>query len=186
MKETEKQILLAATKLFSEYGYANTSTKKIADTAGVNELTVFRQFKSKSNLLQAVIHHHAFEGYIVDKISHEITNDVKKDIEIFVHTYYLFLKNNIKMYLIQVRETDDTSKRFTNTIDYTAFVKRYLQQKKEEGTFTGDPNLVATSIVSMVMGIFTLKVYAPEIYHDTDYHDLMNIFIENLIKLYTK
>ena len=186
MKDTEKQILLAATKLFSENGYANTSTKKIADAAGVNELTIFRQFKSKSNLLQAVIHHHAFEGYIVDKIAHLITNDVKKDIEIFTHTYYLFLKNNIKMYLIQVRETDDTSKRFTNTIDYTAFVKKYLQQKKEEGTFTGDPNLVATSIVSMVMGIFTLKVYAPEIYHDTDYHDLMNIFIENLIKLYTK
>ena len=72
MKETEKRILQAATKLFSEYGYANTSTKKIADTAGVNELTIFRQFKSKSNLLQAVIHHHAFEGYIVDKISHEM------------------------------------------------------------------------------------------------------------------
>ncbi|MDG0888986.1 TetR/AcrR family transcriptional regulator [Paracholeplasma manati] len=186
MKETEKKILLAATKLFSENGYANTSTKKIADAAGVNELTIFRQFKSKSNLLQAVIHHHAFEGYIVDKIAHLITNDVKKDIEIFTHTYYLFLKNNIKMYLIQVRETDDTSKRFTNTIDYTAFMKKYFQQKKEEGTFVGDPNLISTSIVSMVMGIFTLKVYAPEIYHDTDYHDLMNIFIENLIKLYTK
>ena len=42
MKDTEKQILLAATKLFSENGYANTSTKKIADAAGVNELTIFR------------------------------------------------------------------------------------------------------------------------------------------------
>ena len=186
MKDTEKKILLAATKLFSEYGYASTSTKKIADLAGVNELTIFRQFKSKSNLLQSVIHHNAFEGYIVDKISHEITNDVKTDIELFTRTYYLFLKNNIKMYLIQVRETDDTSKRFTNTIEYTAFMKRYFQQKKIEGSFIGDPNLVATSIVSMVMGIFTLKVYAPEIYHDTDYHDLMKIFADNLIKLYTR
>lgn len=186
MKETEKKILLAATKLFSEQGYASTSTKKIADVAGVNELTIFRHFKSKSNLLQAVIHHYAFEGYIVDKISKEITNDVKRDIEIFTRTFYMFLKNNIKMYIIQVRETDDTSKRFTNTIEYTAFMKKYFYQKKEEGSFTGDPFLVATSIVSMVMGIFTLKVYAPEIYHDTDYHELMNKFVEDLIRLYTK
>lgn len=185
MKETEKKILIAATKLFSENGYANTSTRKIAETAGVNELTIFRQFKSKSNLLQAVIRYFAFEGNIVDKIAHEVTGDVKKDISIFTHVYYMFLQNNIKMYLIQVKETDDTSKRFTNTIDYTAFMKKYFKKKKEEGTFIGDPELVATSIVSMIMGIFTLKVYAPEIYHDTDYHILIDRFIEETTKLYT-
>ena len=52
MRATEKKILLAATKLFSEFGYSGVSTRKIAEVAGVNELTIFRVYKSKSNLLQ--------------------------------------------------------------------------------------------------------------------------------------
>ncbi|HRX45279.1 MAG TPA: helix-turn-helix domain-containing protein [Acholeplasmataceae bacterium] len=47
MRATEKKILLAATKLFSESGYSGVSTRKIAEAAGVNELTLFRIFKSK-------------------------------------------------------------------------------------------------------------------------------------------
>lgn len=184
MKVTEKKILMAATKLFSEYGYSNTSTKSIAETAGVNELTLFRQFKSKSNLLQAVIRHFSYEGNIIQKISHEITGNVREDIAIFTNVYYMFLENNIKLYKIQVREIGEEGQKFTNTIDYTQFMKDYFTKKVEEGCFKGDPLLVATSIVSMIMGIFTLKVYAPDIYHDTDFRQLIQTFIEELTTLY--
>jgi len=180
MKKTEKKILLAATKLFSEYGYSGVSTKKIAEQAGVNELTLFRTFKSKSNLLQAVIRHFAYEGNIVDKIAHDLTGDIKKDIKIFTDTYYMFLQNNIKMYLIQIREIDEEGLKFTNTIDYTEFMKAV------EGSFKGDPYLVATSIVSMIMGIFTLKVHANSIYDNADYKTLIETFEEDLIRLYVK
>ena len=184
MKATEKKILLAATKLFSEFGYSGVSTRKIAEVAGVNELTLFRVFKSKSNLLQAVIRHFAFEGNIVEKISHEITGDIKKDIQIFADVYYMFLQNNIKMYLIQIREIDEEGLKFTNSIDYTAFMKEYFLKKVEQKQFFGDPYLVATSIVSMIMGIFTLKVHAPTIYSDADHRELINRFVRDIIRLY--
>lgn len=186
MKATEKKILLAATKLFSEYGYSGVSTRKIAEQAGVNELTLFRTFKSKSNLLQAVIRHFAYEGNIVEKIAHDLTGDIKKDIKIFTDTYYMFLQNNIKMYLIQIREIDEEGLKFTNTIDYTEFMKDYFVKKVEEGKFTGDPYLVATSIVSMIMGIFTLKVHANSIYDNANYKTLIETFEEDLIRLYVK
>ncbi len=184
MKATEKQILLAATKLFSESGYASVSTKKISEQAGVSELTLFRIFKSKSNLLQAVIRHFAYEGNIVEKVSKDLTGDIKKDIQIFTNTYYLFLEHNIKMYLIQIREIDEEGLRFTNSIDYTNFMKDYFAKKVEEGQFLGDPNLVATSIVSMMMGIFTFKVHAESIYENVDYKTLIDAFVNDLIKLY--
>jgi AcrR family transcriptional regulator len=184
MKETEKKILLAATKLFSESGYSGVSTRKIAEQAGVNEITLFRYFKSKSNLLQSVIKHFAVEGNIIEKISKDITGNIKDDIFIFADVYYMFLENNIKMYKIQIKEIDEKGKKFTNTIDYTEFMKNYFRLKVSEGKFKGDPNLVATSIVSMIMGIFTLKVYAPSIYHDTDFRKLITRFVEDLSKLY--
>ncbi|MDY0295453.1 MAG: TetR/AcrR family transcriptional regulator [Acholeplasmataceae bacterium] len=184
MRATEKKILLAATKLFSESGYSGVSTRKIAEAAGVNELTLFRIFKSKSNLLQAVIRHFAFEGNIVDKIAHEITGDLKKDIQIFTDTYYMFLQNNIKMYLIQIREIDEEGLKFTNSIDYTDYMKDYFVKKLETGEFKGDPYLVATSIVSMIMGIFTMKVHAPSIYHNADHKELIDRFVQDIIRLY--
>ena len=184
MKNTETKILLAATKLFSEFGYSGVSTRKIAEEAGVNELTLFRYFRSKSNLLQSVIRHFAFEGNIVEKIASEITGDVKKDIQIFADTYYMFLQNNIKMYKIQIREIDEEGLKFTNTIDYTNFMKSYFKKQVQEGHFKGDPNLISTSIVSMMMGIFTLNVYSATIFDDTRYRDLINTFVEDVIRLY--
>jgi AcrR family transcriptional regulator len=170
VRATEKKILLAATKLFSEYGYSGVSTRKIAEQAGVNELTLFRTFKSKSNLLQAVIRHFAYEGNIVEKVAHDLTGDIKKDIKI----------------LIQIREIDEEGLKFTNTIDYTEFMKDYFVKKVEEGKFVGDPYLVATSIVSMIMGIFTLKVHANSIYDNANYKTLIETFEEDLIRLYVK
>ena len=184
MKNTETKILFAATKLFSEFGYSGVSTRKIAEEAGVNELTLFRYFRSKSNLLQAVIRHFAFEGNIVEKISKEITGDVKKDIQIFADTYYMFLQNNIKMYKIQIREIDEEGLKFTNTIDYTHFMKQYFVKKVKANAFKGDPYLVSTSIVSMIMGIFTLNVHSPSIFDDAHYRDLINTFVEDVIRLY--
>ena len=48
--ETSEKIMKVSLKLFSEQGYYPTTTKQIAEEAGVNELTIFRHFGSKSNL----------------------------------------------------------------------------------------------------------------------------------------
>lgn len=48
-KLTPKQNLIfqSAIELFSERGYANTSTKEISEHAGVSEGSIFRRFKNK-------------------------------------------------------------------------------------------------------------------------------------------
>lgn len=52
--ETRETILEAAAVLFGEHGYKGTTTRAIAEHAGVNEVTVFRKFGSKQGLLQAL------------------------------------------------------------------------------------------------------------------------------------
>lgn len=56
-KLTEKQIriLQAAVEIFSEKGFASTSTSEIAQKAGVAEGTIFRHFKTKNELLLAIV-----------------------------------------------------------------------------------------------------------------------------------
>jgi TetR/AcrR family transcriptional regulator len=51
----DEEILKAAMKIFVREGYDGATTKLIADEAGINEVTLFRKFHSKENILQAVI-----------------------------------------------------------------------------------------------------------------------------------
>ena len=55
MTEKQERILAAALQLFAEDGYNAVSTSKVARMAGVSEGLVFRHFKSKEGLLNAVM-----------------------------------------------------------------------------------------------------------------------------------
>jgi AcrR family transcriptional regulator len=52
---SREKIVQAALALFSAQGITITTTKQIAEQAGVNEVTLFRQFGSKQGLLLAVL-----------------------------------------------------------------------------------------------------------------------------------
>lgn len=53
MQETEKRILDATIELLDKVGWKGATTKRIAAEAGVNEVTLFRKFRSKELLLKA-------------------------------------------------------------------------------------------------------------------------------------
>lgn len=55
MTEKQEKILTAALKLFATEGYASTSTAKVARTAGVSEGLIFRHFRNKEGLLNAIM-----------------------------------------------------------------------------------------------------------------------------------
>lgn len=55
VESTEDRILHAAMKVFSINGYKGATTIEIANKANVNEITIFRKFNSKENLLKSVI-----------------------------------------------------------------------------------------------------------------------------------
>ncbi len=55
MNDTEQKILDAALRVFASEGYAGATTRRIAQEADVSEVTLFRKFQSKENLLRQVI-----------------------------------------------------------------------------------------------------------------------------------
>jgi AcrR family transcriptional regulator len=54
--ELRDRILDAAAKVYSETGFRGATTRRIAERAGVNEITLFRHFGSKTRLLHEAIH----------------------------------------------------------------------------------------------------------------------------------
>ncbi len=51
---TDERILDAAEDLFASHGFGGTTTRSLAQRAGVNEVTLFRRFGSKAGVLQAM------------------------------------------------------------------------------------------------------------------------------------
>jgi AcrR family transcriptional regulator len=49
------RILTAAAKVYAQHGWRGATTRRIADEAGVNEVTLFRQFGSKNALFQHML-----------------------------------------------------------------------------------------------------------------------------------
>ena len=58
-EDRRKQILLVAMRLFSQRGFRGTTTKEIAQAAGVSEAMVFRHFANKEELYSAILDHKA-------------------------------------------------------------------------------------------------------------------------------
>lgn len=55
MQDHRARILDAAARVYAQHGYRGATTRRIAEEAGVNEVTLFRHFGTKSALLDCVI-----------------------------------------------------------------------------------------------------------------------------------
>jgi AcrR family transcriptional regulator len=64
--ERRLQILRVAVSLFAHEGFRGTTTKKIAQAAGVSEAMVFRHYANKEELYTAILDHKACSGDAVD------------------------------------------------------------------------------------------------------------------------
>ena len=55
MADVRDRLLDAAARIYAEHGFRGATTRRIAGEAGVNEVTLFRQFGSKESLLQQAV-----------------------------------------------------------------------------------------------------------------------------------
>ena len=60
--ERRMQILRCAVSLFSQRGFRGTTTREIAQAAGISEAMVFRHFATKEELYSAILDHKACSG----------------------------------------------------------------------------------------------------------------------------
>jgi AcrR family transcriptional regulator len=61
--DTRTAILNAAVQVFSQHGFRGSTTRRIADAAEVNEVTIFRYFGSKEALLQEALNESEVGGF---------------------------------------------------------------------------------------------------------------------------
>jgi AcrR family transcriptional regulator len=90
--QTRERLLDAAAETFSSDGIQGATTREIARRAGVNEVTLFRHFKSKEQLLRAVLERGlAAEAALIDEHSSWKEN-LRESMEKYARHYYSHLE----------------------------------------------------------------------------------------------
>src|SRR5699024_10823056 len=147
MTKVQEKIIQSAAELFAQEGYESSSTSKIAKRAGVAEVTLFRNFKSKENLLYQILApmfiQAASKGYI-QPVQGILEEGVSKDSEKVLISAFKdrleHLNENQKVMKILMRESYlkeeiKTAIRQYITNPVIDSTKQFVKEKQSRGEF---------------------------------------------------
>ncbi|MFI8709269.1 TetR/AcrR family transcriptional regulator [Bacillus sp. NPDC077411] len=174
--ERQMRILEAAVDMFSEKGYSATSTSEIAKRAGVAEGTIFRYYKTKKDLLFAVVMPTLTKfaaPFFVQTFVKEIFDNTYDSYENFLRTVirnrFEFARKHFPMLKILIQEVpfqpelkDEIQQLFAKEI-YSRFEK-IANHFQEQGQIIEIPTpAVLRFTISVVIGlILTRFLLLPE------------------------
>lgn len=186
--ETSEKIMKVALRLFSEQGYYPTTTKQIAEEAGVNELTIFRHFGSKGNLFQVTTEHYVLDSK-VDSILEDIDNlNFSESMFIISERIYKFLIQNTKLYKVQMKlsdnERDFVKLKLSRKI--ISVLKEYFKKLVEEEQIDGNPELMAVTLIDSLLGSFTVDILSEHTISNFTWEELVREHTKQFISLYKK
>lgn len=110
LPQGQKKTLLAAIELFSQQGFDGTSTVQIAERAGVSQATIFKYYKTKNDLLKAVIKPVISEllprlqGDFIEDIKENSANSRAELVNFIVFNRFALLKQNRQVIRIVLQE----------------------------------------------------------------------------------
>lgn len=158
LDKTEQKIVDATIFLLDKEGMNSTTTKKIAKKAEVSEVTVFRKFKSKDNLLKiAKIY---YSDYFLEKISDIFTNYEDTDLESLLKHIWgklvNFLDNNldiIKIALDELMSNPEEEKIFSKFSDEVLKnLTNIFQEQIDKGKIRKiNPSAAALTVFSVIV-----------------------------------
>ncbi|EJW19271.1 TetR/AcrR family transcriptional regulator [Paenibacillus alvei] len=104
--DSKSRLMLAAIDLMAEKGYKGVSTKEIASAAGVSEMTLFRNFGSKLNLLENAVDRYHYSVEMTRIFNETVTWDLGKDLLGISQMYHEIMDRNRKLFLIVLRDDE--------------------------------------------------------------------------------
>jgi AcrR family transcriptional regulator len=160
-EERRLQILRVSVRLFSHRGFSGTTTKEIAQAAGISEAMVFRHFATKEELFAAILDHKACAEGLGDPC--ELVADAvrrKDDRAVFEALAYRALQQHeqdpefMRLLLHAALEEHQLTQMFWDTfvLRIYEFLGNYIRERQRDGAFREiEPSVVVRALIGMVM-----------------------------------
>jgi AcrR family transcriptional regulator len=153
VEDTRAKILAAARELFERNGTRGTTTREVAEKAGVNEATLFRHFGSKRALLDAMREQacgsEQFRSILAALPGTDFAADLR---EIAYHVTEHMLAKRAMMCVSLAEDaagTDDVPE-FRGPAQIKSDLASYFTAQAQAGAFRGDPALAARVLLGIL------------------------------------
>ncbi len=152
-EDTNTRILDAALDLFYQKGYEGTTTRAIAEGAGVNEVTLFRNFGSKENIFMEVVRRETDIATELESFDLHPTGDVEDDLAKAgerMHHEMISRAKLIKIVMVEASKDPEVWGQVSQA-PYQVLAKytKYFQEAKLAGHIRDvDPELAAVAFFS--------------------------------------
>ncbi|MBN1294098.1 MAG: TetR/AcrR family transcriptional regulator [Candidatus Latescibacteria bacterium] len=191
-KDSKKDILDTATKLFVKHGKNGVSTCDIAHAAGVNKALIFYYYGSKEKLYAA-----AFKN-LIQTFFYEIREKINNSepglpaIEVFIRNHITIIKENQNMMKMLVRELLLTENGQSFPLNESADIFKSLRYEmikvlsdaREKGEIRYvDPVQTMVSIISLDVFYFLGKPLVQMINPTIDIEDFESNRVDHIIDL---
>jgi AcrR family transcriptional regulator len=160
-KNTTKQRLLDATlKLISEKGYLGSTTREIAQEAGVTELTLFRHFGTKEKLFEALLRTHTFLPRLKELLPELDGLSYGDSLRLIATRFLLSLKERkslVKIMYSEVTTYPEKIKKLYNKFadDLRLTLASYFRGLQKKGILrTVSPEMAAQLFLGMLFSYF--------------------------------
>ena len=162
---TRDKILESAIRLFAEKGFSGTTTREIAEKAGVNEALIFRHFSTKRDLYSAIIERKISEepGFEYPLEAFKETRDdwlIFKSIAIRMFDCVEKDPCFIRLLHFSALEGHELSDMFFDTyVQYQRMLlSDYIERRISEGAFKNvNPVLAARAFIGMVINYILVQ-----------------------------
>jgi AcrR family transcriptional regulator len=173
-EERRQQIVRVAMQLFSERGFRGTTTKEIAQAAGVSEAIIFRHFATKDDLYTAIIDHKSCEMAgppCGDESQHPVVNKIQRcvgevmecgdDRAVFEGIALTMMEHHeqdpqfLRLLLYSALEGHQLAQIFweRNVREMYEFLGSYIRRRQREGAFRAglDPRVVVRALAGTII-----------------------------------
>lgn len=193
MKEysgTDEKIIKATFEILQEEGFAKATTKKIAAKAGVNEVTIFRNFTNKNNLVEATKEYYLYN--LIKKLEEIFEFEEDDEIEEYLKISFFGILNlsdeDLSILRVAMEEVRQDPEKRILISDITDVVLNKLEDffklKMEKGIIRKlNPKSLAIMCFGMLFqSVILWKIYNHDLEFETNFYadDLINIMFEGI------
>lgn len=177
---SDQQILDAALQTIIEHGYSGATTRQIAEAAGVNEVTLFRRFGSKKNMLLASIEKRV-EEFEAEGLC--FTGDVEADLTRIVTLHNCFSDAKGKLFPVLMAELPrqpELTEVLQKPVSIILQITKIIEQHQKAGNLTPkDPShLVASLIAPLILTKLMAEVHGPELIKPIEIKSHVQAFLQ--------
>lgn len=156
---TEQKIIRAARKIFSQKGYAATTTRDIAEEAGTNLALLNYYFGSKENLFKNIVKEKM--GLLLGAIGPVLSDEnipLEEKISAITQNYTNLLLENEELPIFLLNELSINKEPFADLIQNTRKIVQPVLEKqlKERGINISVPDLII-NVLGMIIFPFVAK-----------------------------